>query len=94
MKLYEFKYHYISVLSEYQPRNEEEKELKEMLIDKLYYLRAPNLVSLSRQLHQIIDKYMVSEDFKEICRQMIRDIREIKPRTRATRGRKTRNEVQ
>ena len=77
MKLYEYKSKYLSKLALYEPRNEREKQLKDIIINKLYSIRTMTLPYLIHTLYLIIEKENVSSEFKEICREMIEDVQKL-----------------
>ena len=74
MRLYEIKAKYMSRLALLETSSKREKELKNMLLTKLNYLRSMNLPRLVHDLYLIIEHENVSEDFKRICREMLEDI--------------------
>ena len=77
MKLHQFKAMYITKLSLYTPETDREKELKNILVNKIYNLRTMTLPDLAHTLYQITEHENVSDDFKNICRQMLSDIQKI-----------------
>lgn len=74
MRLYEFKTKYMTKLALLEPSNEREKQLRDILITKLSYLRSVNLPSLVHTLYEIIEHESVSKNFKDLCRLMLEDI--------------------
>ncbi|RLE65008.1 MAG: hypothetical protein DRJ38_04520 [Thermoprotei archaeon] len=78
MKLHEFKAKWMSRLALYEPRNERERELRDLLINsKLNPLRLMTLPNLAHTLYLIVTREDVSDDLKELCLAMLRDIQEI-----------------
>jgi len=78
MKLHEFKAKWISKLALYEPKSERERELRNLLINsKLNPLRLMTLPNLAHTLHLIVTREGVSQEFKELCLGMLRDIQEI-----------------
>jgi len=78
MKLHEFKAKWISKLALYEPKSERERELKDLLINsKLNPLRSMTLPNLAHTLYLIVTKEDVSQEFKELCLAMLRDIDKI-----------------
>ena len=73
MKLYEYKTKYITKLTLYQPKSKRESELRDMLINRVYPARAMNMPLIVHTLYQVIVHEDVSEEFKQICREMIED---------------------
>jgi len=76
MKLYEYKSKYLSKLALYEPKNEREKQLKDLIINKLYSIRTMTLPYLIHTLY-LIEREDVSEGFKNICKEMIRDVQKL-----------------
>ena len=78
MKLYEYKTKYLSKLALHKPKNDREKQLKDHIINKLYPLRSMTLPYLLRTLYEIIEHEKdVSTEFKDICRDMLRDVQKL-----------------
>jgi len=78
MRLSEFKTKYMAVLALYEPRNEREKELKDIIINKLYNARTMTMPYLVHTLYEVIEhEPRASDELKRICRDMIRDVASI-----------------
>lgn len=77
MKLYEFKAKYISRLGSYTPKNKREKEIIEIIINKVYNLRVMTLPNLAHTLYLAIYKEPISEELKKIFMEMLSDIQNI-----------------
>ncbi|RLI85098.1 MAG: hypothetical protein DRP01_07015 [Archaeoglobales archaeon] len=77
MKLHQFKAIYITQLTLYNPESNREKELKDLLISKIYNLRTMTLPDLAHTLYRIIEHENVSESFKDLCKFMLEDIKKI-----------------
>lgn len=78
MKLHEFKTKFMSLLTIYQPKSGRERELRDLLISKLNYLRMMVLPNFLLILYEIIEHENVSEDFKRLCKEMVADIQKLK----------------
>ena len=77
MKLHEYKTKYLSKLALYEPKNDREKQLKDTLINKLYPVRTMTLPYLIHILYEIIEHEDVSDEFKQLCRDMIEDVQKL-----------------
>ena len=78
MRLYELKSKYISKLALYESKNDREKQLKDLVINKLYNIRSMTLPYLVHTLYEIIEHERdVSSEFKEICKQMLQDVQKL-----------------
>ena len=78
MKLHEYKAKWIRELALYEPKSDREKELVDILVNKLNTLRMMTMSNFAFILYQIIWNENVSEEFKELCRNMLRDTGDIK----------------
>ena len=78
MKLYEYKTKYLSKLALYEPRNEREKEIKDLIMNKLYSIRTMTLPYLVHTLYLAIEREKdISDELKGIFEEMIADAGEI-----------------
>jgi len=77
MKLYEFKTRYLAKLALYVPKSDRERELRDLLINRLHSLRSMVMPYFIHTLFLIIERENVSEDFKEICKNMVKDSQKI-----------------
>jgi len=71
VKLYEYKAKAMTLLLNYQPKSPREEELIDRLMIKLSELRAMTLPRLLMNLHLIINRENVSDDFKELLKKLI-----------------------
>ena len=72
MKLYEYKARAMSILMNYEPRNNREKVLKDMLIVQINNLRRMTMPRLLMDLHLILNhEPLVTDDFKNIIKKLI-----------------------
>ncbi len=79
VELHEFKTKYISLLA-LAAENEVEKRIASEIIKKLYRLRCYTLADLSYTLYNAVLNKDVSEKFKEICREALKDVPNVKCR--------------
>jgi len=77
MELAPLKNKWITKLALYKPRNDREKVLKDLLINKLHSLRTDRIGDLAFTLYQILENESVSGDFKELCYQMLNELKEL-----------------
>jgi len=73
MRLYEFKAKYLAKITLYEPKNEREQELVNLITRKLHNLRMFTLPDLIITLRGVRDE-PVSDDFRAIVKEMIEDI--------------------
>ena len=71
MRLHEFKAKHMRKLALYNPATDREKELKDLLMNKLSYLRKMTLPNLIHTLYLIIEKEDVTQEFKNLCREIL-----------------------
>ncbi len=78
MKLYEYKTKYIAELMPFaESDNQRERELTQTLIIKLHALRMMTLPDYLFTLSRIITGENVSNSFKELCKNMINDSKQL-----------------
>lgn len=77
MKLYEYKAKVVTLLLNYKPKSEREKQLIDHLITKANQLRAMTLARFLMDIHLIITYENVSEEFKDLLRKLIPSERDI-----------------
>ncbi len=74
MKLYEYKTKYLVELTPFtESDNKRERELADILVVKLHALRMMTLPDYLFTLSRIITGENVSKEFKDLCRKMIAD---------------------
>ena len=73
MRLRQYKARYLKRLAMYSPRDQRERELRDLLVNKLEYLRSATMPFFLRTLYEVAEHEPVSEDFRSIVREMIRD---------------------
>ena len=72
MKLYEYKAKAMTLLLNYQPKSQRERELVDLLMRKLSELRGMTLPRLLFDVHLIINhEPQVSDEFKALLRQLV-----------------------
>jgi len=77
MQLSQLRNKWIVKLSLYRPANDRERVLKDLLINKLHSLRTDRIGDLAFTLFQILENEHVTGDFKELCYQMLDDLRKL-----------------
>jgi len=77
MELAPLKNKWITKLALYRPKSDRERVLRDLLVNKLHSLRTDRIGDLAFTLYQILENESVSGDFKELCYQMLNELKEL-----------------
>lgn len=80
LELYDFKAKYLSKLALLKATTPRENELRNHLVRTLTKLRLTTFPNFLMLLNDIINKEEVSQEFKEICMEIVRDIEKMQSR--------------
>jgi len=94
MKLHEFKAKWISKLGTYEAKSDREAQLIDLIVNgKLAYLNSYKVSALAHDLYLITKNENVSLEFIHMCKEMLRDIREIEFKGETEDQEKTEDQV-